>query len=336
MTRRILAWRFHALGDAIIPVYYLGQLGKFYPDLQIDYVCPPGVADLAQASTGIRQTKPVELRFMRSWQQVIRLIPRVRAWRGRYDILLDLQHNRAASIASRFLGTHQTGRFDRFGRLSAGERTVNCIRSVGLDPDNRLAIEPRPGLTLLDTQDSVDQQQVLRRFDLDTRPYVVFNPAAALPTRFWPLDNYCSLLDRLDQSLGSEPDVVLLGISKGAKRLEQLASRLPGRRVVNLVDQTTLLHAQQILAGACGLVSEDSGLMHLAWMSGVPTVAIMGNSPTYWSRPLGPHTRWFGSEHLDCAFCKAEACPLGHTRCITDVTVEHVLAACLDVFHRPQ
>ena len=118
------------------------------------------------------------------------------------------------------------------------------------------------------------------------------------------------------QCLGIE--VVLLG--SGNDR--ESGGGIPGN---NLIGKTTLDEAIQLIAGAAFVVSNDSGLMHIAAALGRPQVALFGSSNPEHTPPASPAARvvWL---HLDCSPCYARVCPLGHFRCMNDLSVERVLA----------
>ena len=87
-----------------------------------------------------------------------------------------------------------------------------------------------------------------------------------------------------------------------------------------------------MIAAARAMVSNDSGLMHVAAAFGVPQVALFGSSSPLHTPPLSDraHVIWLKNDAsyqpaLDCAPCFARTCPLGHTRCLVDITPEQVL-----------
>jgi ADP-heptose:LPS heptosyltransferase len=84
-----------------------------------------------------------------------------------------------------------------------------------------------------------------------------------------------------------------------------------------------------VVAGAALMVSEDSGLMHLGWVQGVPAVALFGASRSVWSAPIAPGCSGFYSEDLPCGACLQPVCARGDLLCLSRVSVDDVLARAL-------
>ena len=172
----------------------------------------------------------------------------------------------------------------------------------------------------------------LADLDLQRGGYVVFAPGAEYgPAKRWPAAHFAALAQQLDVP------VVLLGSGKERALCEEIAAPVNAARpgwALNFAGKTTLEQALSAIAATKYIVSNDSGLMHVAAAFGVPQVAIFGSSSPLHTPPLNDRAQvlWLKSDAsyhppLDCAPCFQRSCPLGHTRCLVDVTPQRVLAA---------
>jgi heptosyltransferase-2 len=162
--------------------------------------------------------------------------------------------------------------------------------------------------------------------------YVVFAPGAEFgPAKRWPATHFAELAARLNLP------VVLLGSSKEAGLCEEIAApvnSVQAGKCINLAGKTSLPQALSLIAASHSIVSNDSGLMHVAAALGVRQVAIFGSSSPLHTPPLSDKASvlWLKADPayqppLDCAPCFERDCPLGHTRCLNDISAERVLNA---------
>ena len=160
--------------------------------------------------------------------------------------------------------------------------------------------------------------------------YYVFSPGAEYgPAKRWPAAYFAELAQRLALP------VVLLGSGKEFALCEEIAAPVnaeqPGK-CLNLAGKTSLTHAFMAIAAAKTIISNDSGLMHVAAAFGVPQIAIFGSSSPLHTPPLSDQATvlWLKNNPayqppLDCAPCFERQCPLGHTRCLNDIMPADVL-----------
>jgi heptosyltransferase II len=173
---------------------------------------------------------------------------------------------------------------------------------------------------------SAQVDTALQPFRLEAGGYYVFAPGAEYgPAKRWPVIHFAELAKSL-----AHP-VVLLGSAKEADLCAEIAHVAGEGKCLDLSGKTPLDQAFALIAAARAMVSNDSGLMHVAAAFGVPQVAVFGSSSPLHTPPLNGKAQvvWLKEDAvyqppLDCAPCFARECPLGHTRCLVDVTPERV------------
>ncbi len=187
-------------------------------------------------------------------------------------------------------------------------------------------LDDRPALQLPPA--AVDNS--LAALHLQRQAYYVLAPGAEFgPAKRWPSQHFAALARQLGLP------VVLLGSAKeaaGCAEIAQAVNAAHAGHCLDLSGRTTLDQALAVIAAARAMVSNDSGLMHVAAAFGVPQVAVFGSSSPLHTPPLSPKATvlWLKNDPdyqppLDCAPCFERVCPLGHTRCLVDIQPAQVL-----------
>ncbi len=170
----------------------------------------------------------------------------------------------------------------------------------------------------------------LAAVQLQRQGYYVLAPGAEFgPAKRWPNPHFAALACQLPLP------VLLLGSVKDAADCAEIAHAVNAARPGHCRDwagKTSLDQALALIAGAKAMVSNDSGLMHVAAAFGVPQVALFGSSSPLHTPPLSAQATvlWLKNDPnyqppLDCAPCFERVCPLGHTRCLVDLQPAQVL-----------
>lgn len=150
---------------------------------------------------------------------------------------------------------------------------------------------------------------------------VAFCPGAEYgPAKRWPAAHFAELARRL---AAADFPVWLIGSAKDAPvgaEIEQLSGGA-GR---NLCGRTDLAQAIDLLSCARLVVSNDSGLMHVAAALQRPLIALYGSSSPAYTPPLSRQARILGLG-LECSPCFKRECPLGHFKCLNDLSPVRVL-----------
>ena len=179
-------------------------------------------------------------------------------------------------------------------------------------------------------RNAVQERAVLQRFGIGTEePLVVLCPGAEFgPAKRWPTRHFAALASMLVAEW-PEACVVLLGSAKERPLATEIGA-LSGQPIKNLCGETTLTEALSLIAQAAGVVSNDSGMMHVAAAYRRPQVAVFGSSDPRHTPPRSPQARiqWL---HLECSPCFQRECPLQHTNCLHQIAPASVFESLCEV-----
>jgi len=172
--------------------------------------------------------------------------------------------------------------------------------------------------------DEAARRAVMARLGLDrSRPVAALAPGAEFgPAKRWPAQYFAELA----QGLAAHGCAVWLIGSPNDRQAGADIERAAGGVCRNLCGETTLEEAIDLLAACSLVVSNDSGLMHVAAALGRPLVALYGSSSPAYTPPQSAEARILKLD-LPCSPCFQRVCPLGHFNCMTQLTPDKVLAA---------
>ncbi len=214
-----------------------------------------------------------------------------------------------------FRGEMRFGLLNDIRPLDKSQLTTSVQRFVALAEDSAVNTPPPMAPPKL-KPDAANRTGLLRRLDLDVhRPVVALMPGAEYgPAKQWPAEYFAALARMLhEQGVACW----VFGSAKESDLGERIRDE-SGAVAVNLCGLTTLTDVIDLVSGCRAVVSNDSGLMHIAAASGVPVAAIYGSSSPEHTPPLTERKaiHWL---HLSCAPCFERTCPLGHTNCLKQI-----------------
>ena len=171
--------------------------------------------------------------------------------------------------------------------------------------------------------DPDNQQRLCETLALgEGRPTIGLMPGAEYgPAKQWPLAYFRELAESLTAAGYA---VWVLGGPKDAEDGDAIAQGLD--HVVNLCGRTRLVDAVDLLAACEQVVTNDSGLMHVAAAVGTRIQAVYGSSSPAYTPPLTDNAE-IHYLALDCSPCFQRTCPLGHTNCLNHIRPERLLRA---------
>jgi heptosyltransferase-2 len=221
-----------------------------------------------------------------------------------------------------WMGECRIGLLNDMRRLNPSQYPMMVERFVALAYEKGSIPEkldcPRPRLVV--QPDSLTATFTALGIERPTGPVWVLCPGAEYgPAKRWPAEYYGDIAHRLIQD-GAQ--VWLLGSPKEAFLGETIQARCEGR-AFNAIGRTQLAQAIDLLSCATGVVTNDSGLMHVAAALDKPMIALYGSSSPVFTPPLSDKVRILDLK-LSCSPCFERVCPLQHFKCMNDMLPEYV------------
>jgi heptosyltransferase-2 len=216
----------------------------------------------------------------------------------------------------------------RVGLLNDGRKldknglTMTVQRFVALGLDAHSALPPAylpPALHITAAQ----QRAALEKFDLTATPKILgLCPGAEFgAAKRWPTAHYAEVAR---QALAHNWQVWLFGSEKD-QTVTAALNDATQNQCVNFAGKTNLAEAVDLLSLVDTVISNDSGLMHVAAALDKKLIALYGSSDPLFTPPLNSNAQVM-SLNLPCSPCFKRECPLGHTHCLTDIAPAQVLA----------
>jgi heptosyltransferase-2 len=314
----------------------LGRVG-------IDALAPPWCAPLLARMPEISEVIPApfahgELKLRARWKLGRELATR------KYDQAIVLPNSFKSALIPFFadipLRTGYAGEF-RYGLLNLVHRLDKAKLPLMAERYAQLAEKPgtelqRPLPPVRLQSDPVNTARTTARLGLErSRPVAVFCPGAEYgPAKRWPARHFAELARELGKRGYS---IWLIGSAKDAGLGEEIRAH-SGEVCANLCGRTDLAAAIDLMSCAKLVVSNDSGLMHVAAALGKPLIALYGSSSPAHTPPLSlasqPGLARIVKIDIECSPCFARECPLGHFKCMNDLLPAQVLAE-IDALHAP-
>jgi heptosyltransferase-2 len=328
------------LGDTVLTTPLIAELAKRGP---VDVVTTPASAPLLANHPGIRSVIPYDKRKLeRGVRGFVRLAWRLRGFR--YDAVYLAQGSlRSAALAMAAGVARRVGFASSAGRplytvkveyredLHHAARLLRLARPDAVPTPNEIRPRLYPGIP---ERGAVDRFLALHDA-LSDAPLVALAPASIWATKSWPY--YADLA----RELAPHARVVVLGSADDAPLAAEVCAAAAGIArdaapgAVNAAGVLTLLGSAELIRRCNVLVTNDSAPQHLASAVDTPTITIFGPTvPAFGFGPLAKRSSTVGIETLACRPCDRHGprrCPLGHWRCMREITPRDVAARVLDI-----
>ncbi len=337
---RILLVKLSSFGDVLHALPALEALRAAFPRGHITWLVEAGYAALLEGHPALNEVWTVPSlhlnrgRATKDLRDIARLLHRLRD--RPFDLVIDLHGLMKSAL---WVALSRSPRKVGYDRSREGSFLALTERVAPFDPEahavwrwlnlaHYLGAPPALPRFRLGLSASFDRARLIPG---DGFPkMVVLHPRARWPSKLWVPESWAHLADWLSRTHGLK--VILTGSAADRELAAQITAQME-EEAVNLVGRTSLGELAGILEQACLAVTTDTGPMHLAAALGTRVVALFGPTAPWRTGPFG-----VGHEivrlGLDCSPCFKRHCP--EPRCLTDLPLEAVQAACEKILSRAE
>jgi ADP-heptose:LPS heptosyltransferase len=329
-VKKILIVRLSSLGDIILTTPVLREVAVFFPGASIEYCTKPAFSSLLEGNPHIGALHTIET-----------------PPRGNYDLVIDLQNN----IRSR--------------RVTSGVNTAKVVRYHKRTWKKMLLV--KTGIDITGPYRSVVDRyrDSLERFgmkadgygcelfpsDADSifatavtgngTPVLAVCPGARHATKRYPAAKFAKVLTALFEAMPLK--AVLLGGKEDSAAASEILAAIPEkfrRQVADLSGKTTFLQSAALLKHSDAVLSNDTGLMHMASAFRKQIFLLFGSSVrAFGFLPYRTPFELFEVPGLRCRPCShigRDACQEGHFRCMNDLQERDITEKIIDFFNSRQ
>ncbi len=335
-SHRILVVGPSWVGDMVMAQTLFSALRQQHPDCLIDVLAPDWSRPILERMPEVNQALSLpfghgDLRFGERKQQG-------RAMVGRYDQAIVLPNSLKSALVpfwgkipmrTGWRGEMRYGLLNDVRKLDKDKYPLMVQRFVALALSADAPVPSREDIIAPHLQVDASKADAARmNLGLtQSLPVMAICPGAEFgPSKRWPDAHYAALAtSRLQEGW----QVWIFGSAKDQEVAEMIVAQVPEKyrgRVRVLAGQTSLAEAVDLMAQVDVVVSNDSGLMHIAAALDRPLVAIYGSTSPDFTPPLSCQIE-ICRLGLECSPCFERECPLGHLNCLKQLMPEQVAAA---------
>jgi heptosyltransferase-2 len=310
------------IGDAVMAQPLLRLLKAAQPERSIDVLAPPSVAPVWRAMAEVDSVLETPFRHgalqLRERWKYARVL-RARGYADAYVLPNTLKYALIpwlAGIPKRvgYKGEQRYGLINQMHHDDQPPRPMVAFYAA-LAREPHAALRADAGPPRLHVSGAPVEAACARAGIASGRPLLVFAPGAEFgAAKRWPARHFAALA-RTAFDADPRMQLALLGSPKDKPACDEIVAIAGSSGIFNLAGATSLDEAIALLARADAVVSNDSGLLHIASALNRPVIALYGPTDPDHAPPLSEVAASL-SLRLACAPCRQRECPLGHHNCM--------------------
>lgn len=325
--RNILIIRFSSIGDILLTTPFVRQVRLSFPEAHITYIVKKEYSDLVNYNPFIDSVIAFDsAEGLKGLADIVKNLPE-------QDLIFDLHNNlRSNRITSHYkkakvFKIHK----NRFKRTLLIYLKINLYNEIVTAPQKYLNTA-----TALGVKDNGEKLEVfwngkigtsienlLQGNALEFRRYICIAPGAVHYTKRWPLENVVKVIDKILAT--SNIKIVIIGGPAESNLINEFNDN---KKVINLAGRLSLLETAGVIKNSKGIITNDSGLMHMATAVNQSVIAIFGSTTEELGFfPFRADAQVIQNNGIWCRPCShigKSFCPLGHFNCMKSISSEHV------------
>ncbi len=312
--RKILVIRLSSIGDIVLTTPVIRRLSTAYPDAAIDYCIKPSFVSLVNASPYLNAVYTTDS-----------------PPDGHYDMVVDLQNNMRSRRLLKNMSCGTVCRYHKMNwkKLLLVRTGLNLFSAVDSVVERYMASIPWNGTNLdgigCELWVSGDDRNFAASFNTGEEFRLAVCFGANHLTKRYPAVRFASIIESLSRS--HRVRFFLLGGTEDIPHAEEIIAALSSgaaSKVVNLAGKTSLNRSAAVLESCDAVLTNDTGLMHVASAFGKQLFVLFGSSVAEFGfLPYNAPYSLFEVPDLSCRPCShigRDRCPKGHFRCMMDIS----------------
>jgi heptosyltransferase-2 len=336
-VNKILIIRLSSLGDVILTTPLIRRLRQNFPEAELDFIVRREYAELLHNNPRINEIIEfdVKLGFYGLWKLKKYLKNR------NYAVILDIHNNLRSRYLCLGMGSFVSKtrimriRKQQFIRFLLVKFKINLYerlygRTIPVWEKYLRTAQPLIGKTetkdgkpeIFLSKEAENKGIIIQSQLLGNKDYITVAPGAKHLTKRWPAEYYSEFLGRIHRE--TKIKAVLIGGGDDVELSKQILHHCPSGTGISLAGQLSIQETAAVMRRSRLLITNDSGLMHVADALGVPLIAIFGSTVEELGFfPGGPEAIVIEDHGLSCRPCShigRSRCPKEHFRCMLELT----------------
>lgn len=322
--RSVLVVRLSAIGDIVLTTPVLAELHRALPEARIDFCTKAPFTPLVASNPAVASVVTPES-----------LTPGTT-----YDLVVDLQNNRRSRALVRKLDARMVRRYHKRNwkkvlivhfKINVSESYQSVVERYG-EALGGLAPKVTAPCSLYPSPE--DHAFAAEALCVDG-PVLAVCFGANHFTKRYPLDRFARIIELVTAATPAR--VLLLGGKEDEPEALRLMALLPEAarsRVQSLAGKASLMQSAALLSGVDAVLTNDTGLMHIASAFGRKLFVIFGSSvKEFGFMPWGAEYELFETPGIACRPCShigRGSCPKGHFRCMMEIAPERIASRIIE------